>query len=84
MSTVIDDIHAKQNIAANVRLLLRERDWSQARLARETGETTMMISHICKADHVANAATLARIAEVLRTSVDWLLADHTTESHVTA
>lgn len=81
---MLNDEQAKRNIKANVKTLLAERGVNQARLAKEAEETPMMISRICKGEHVPNAATLARIAEVLRTSVDWILADHTKESRRTA
>lgn len=82
--TVIDDNEAKANIAANVTFLLHERDWPQRKLASITRETRMMICRICRGEHLPNAATLARIAEALHTSVDWLLADHGNQGRKTA
>lgn len=76
---MLNDSQAKANIKANVRFLLGEKGISQSRLAMETDETPMMISRVCNGEHVPNAATLARIAEVLHTSVDWILADHSSE-----
>lgn len=81
---VIDDQDAKANIAANVTFLLKERDWSQRKLATITHETRMMICRICRAEHLPNAATIARIAEALHTSVDWLLSDHGNQGRKTA
>ena len=82
--TVIDDSEAKANIAANVTFLLDERKWTQKRLAQLTRETQMMICRICRGEHLPNAATLARIAEALCTSVDWLLSDHGNHGRKTA
>lgn len=77
---MIDDQQAVTNIANNVRLLLRERSMTQSALAELTGEPMMNISRVVNAKNLAGVGTLARIAEALRTTVDWLLADHSQET----
>lgn len=72
---MISDEQAKENVAANVLFFLDDFKWSQSELARATGETQMKISNICRAKHLADGGTLARIAEVFHTSVDILLGD---------
>lgn len=84
MSTVIEDREAIANIAQNVTSLLKEKSWSQGDLHRATGESRMTISRICNGQHMPFVATLARIAEALETSVDWLLANHSKGNRRTA
>ena len=73
MSTVISESDAKQNIAANIQRLLIDRQWSQGELARRTGEPIMMISRLCRGQHMPNVLSLARVAEAFDVSVDRLI-----------
>ncbi len=85
MSTaVITDAEARKNIAANVSALLKDRKMSQNELARQTKETPMLISRIIHKAHVPNVATLARVAEVLQVSVDYLLSEKPKNNRRTA
>lgn len=77
---MLNDKEAIQNISANIRFLLRERNWTQTRLHEITSEPQMTISRIVNGKNMPGAGTLARIAEALATSVDWLLADHSKEN----
>ena len=73
MATVISDEQAKQNVAANVLRLLAARGWTQTDLAEAAHENKMMISRICRAEHVAGVGLLSRIAEALDVSIDRLV-----------
>ncbi len=81
MATVIQDSIAQRNIAANVQRLLADRatkrqfPFSQAQLAKATGESEMRISKLVRGLAMPEAAFLARIAEALGTSVDSLLSE---------
>ena len=70
---MLTDEEVKGNVGENVRRLLDARGWSQADLALAAGETQMMISRICRSQHMPFAGTLARIAEALDVSVDRLV-----------
>ncbi len=75
MEIVLPDEKIKQNIADNVRRLLRDRHWSQAELAKRTGENTMAISTVCGGKHVCRVGAIARIAEAFDVSIDRLVDD---------
>jgi transcriptional regulator with XRE-family HTH domain len=79
MSDVISDDRAKRNIAANVRRLLQDRQWTQAELATKTQEKQATISRIVNGLHVPGAGVVARIAEAFDVSADRLLAEPPTE-----
>lgn len=72
--TVITDKETKENLAANVLRLLKSRRINQSELARLSGERVMMISRVCRAQHVPLATVLVRLAEALDVSIDRLLA----------
>jgi transcriptional regulator with XRE-family HTH domain len=74
MEEMLTDDDVRVNVAANLKRLLAEREISQSQLARLTGDTQANISHICAGRHVAGAAVLARIADALDTSIDFLVA----------
>jgi transcriptional regulator with XRE-family HTH domain len=73
MSTVLDDTTAKRRIAANVQHFLDLLGWSQADLARATGENEMTISFLVRGVKMPGAALLARVAEALNTTTDAIL-----------
>ena len=72
---MIQDDEAKRNISANVKRLLAEHipPWSQADLARATGESEMRISFLARGVNLPSAALLARVAEALGCTSDQLL-----------
>ena len=70
---MINDEAAKKNLAENVRRLLRDRGWSQAKLAFLAGEGEMQISRIVRGKLMPNVATVARIAEAFDVSIDRLV-----------
>lgn len=77
---MLDDAQAKRNVAANIALLLERNRWKQADLARaiqlpdEDLETVQVrVSRYLSGTRLASGAALARIAEALCTSVDFLL-----------
>lgn len=73
MSTVTDK-DAKDAVSRNVKARLAEKGWSQAQLARATGENEMTISFVCRGIHVPGVGLLSRIADALECTVDSLLA----------
>lgn len=73
-TTVLTDDEAKLNIAANVRALLSSAGMSQSELARKLEESEARVSLMIHAKKLSSAAFLARVAEVLGTTVDSLLA----------
>lgn len=72
---MISDDRARRNIAANVRRLLQDRQWTQAELAEKTREKQATISRIVNGLHMPRASVLARIAEAFDVSADRLLAE---------
>lgn len=70
---MLTDEQVKVNVAANVARHLSERGWSRNELARRTQENQVTINNICNGKHVAGAAILSRIAEVLDVSMDRLV-----------
>lgn len=71
---MLTDDDVRVNLAANLKRMLAERDISQAELGRLTGVTQANISLICAGKHVSGVGVLARIAEALDTSIDFLIA----------
>ena len=53
--------------------LLKERGWTQQMLAQKAGVTEAAVSHYIKGDRVPRACVLARIAEALDTTSDYLI-----------
>ena len=84
MSTVLSDSEARRNISSNILRLLKERGISQAELARRAKEPAMNVSRVVKRINTPNAAMLARLAEVLEVSVDYLLGNHEKKSRHSA
>ena len=72
---MITDETALANISANVCRLMASRipPWTQADLARASGENEMKISRIIRCEQMSGTASLARIAEALDTTMDFLL-----------
>lgn len=71
---LLSDDQAKARLAENVRRLLDERNWSQAELARATGENDVRVSALLHEEQMAGAGFIARIAEVFSVSIDYLFA----------
>lgn len=72
---MLTDDRAKEVLSRNIGQRLVELEWTQGRLADESGETDMMISRIIRRENIPSAAVLARIAEALGVSTDFLLRD---------
>ncbi len=70
---MLTDDRAKECLARNVASRLEELGWTQGRLAEESGENDMAISRIIHKKSLPSAAVLARIAESLGVSMDFLL-----------
>lgn len=70
---MISDDESKEIVAENVNRLLRQQGHSRYWLAKETGEYQSRIGSICNAENCCSAATLARIAEALKVTVDELI-----------
>ena len=72
---MITDKDALRNIAANVERLLADQEppWSQADLARASGENEMKISRLIRGQQMPGAGSLARIAEALAVPLSTLL-----------
>ena len=62
-----------QNIAANVRRLLQDREISQSELARLTTESEMNISRVARGESVVGIGIITRIAEAFDVSIDRLV-----------
>ena len=75
MATVVSDHEAKENVAENVSRLLEQNGISQSDLARATNESPMRISLVVRGIHQPTAGFLARLAEALGVSADFLLND---------
>ena len=71
---LLTDDEVKARVAENIQRLLVERDWTQADLARATGENDARISLAVRGLKVPSIAFVARIADVLEVSTDYLLA----------
>lgn len=72
---MLSDDNAKIFISANVNAAMDLAGMSQTELARRTEESDARISLVRRGVHIPSSALLARIAEALRVSTDWLLAD---------
>lgn len=72
MPTLTDD-EAKKRIPANIQAAMAAAGVSQAELARRTEESDARISLVRRGVHIPSSALLARIAEALSVSADWLL-----------
>lgn len=70
---MIDDEQAKENIAANVSRLLDEKKMTRYRLAQLTGENQTNLYHVVHGQNVPRAGALARIAEALGVTIDFLV-----------
>ena len=72
---MVSDHEAKENVAENVSRLLEQNGISQSDLARATNESPMRISLVVRGIHQPTAGFLARLAEALGVSADFLLND---------
>lgn len=75
MIAMLTDEEVKANVAFNLRAILTERGISQSRLAELVNDKQPNVNNILHARHVPNLALVARIADVLKTSVDRLLSE---------
>jgi transcriptional regulator with XRE-family HTH domain len=76
MDAVIDEDRLLRNISDNIVQLLKERNWSQAELARRTGQTGTEISRIINAKYLPNVGILAKVADALQVTLDFLAYSH--------
>lgn len=74
-TTVLTDDEAKEYVAANVVRLMNAKGLSQSDLARLCKVNFMAISRMARGTNLPPAWLLSRVAEVLKVSVDDLLAD---------
>lgn len=72
---MITDDRAKRNIAVNVRRLLKIAAFTQRDLAVAVGESEMAVSYLIRGERMPGAAFLARVAEALGVSADYLMSD---------
>ncbi len=70
---VVSDSQARENVAENVSRLIEQAGMSQGELARRTGESKMRISLVRRGLHLPSSGFLARLAEALGVSADFLL-----------
>jgi len=63
----------RKTIGRNITQLLADRQWSQHRLAQETGDPEMTISRVARGINVPGAGLLLRIADCLGVTTDDLL-----------
>ncbi len=71
---MLSDDDAKANISANVNAAMERAGITQTELARRTNESDARISLVRRGVHIPSSALLARIAEALSVTADWLLA----------
>ncbi len=81
---MVSDLEARKNISANLRRLIKAKGWSQGELARRASESAMNVSRIINGINLPNAAILARLAEALEVSTDYLISSHGKNSRRTA
>ncbi len=77
---MLTEDQARANIAANLQRIMDTRRLSQSELARMTGDDQQSISRILRGKNAPGIAFLARIAEALQTTVDYLIAPPPVES----
>jgi len=73
MATMISDESAVRNISENLQRLLDDRGWTQAHLAKLTGESSTTITRVVRGLNKSGPGILARIAEALDVSIDRLV-----------
>jgi transcriptional regulator with XRE-family HTH domain len=76
MDEMITDEQILMNLSVNLRVLLEERGLSQGELAKRSGENSVLISCMVRGAAMPGAGKLARVAAVLKTTVDYLIGDH--------
>ena len=62
-----------QDFNERIAFLLRQKNMTQRDLARRSGVTDAAMSHYIKGDRVPRSTVMARIAEALGTSTDYLM-----------
>lgn len=73
MQHVMTEEEVRSNIAANVARLRLALKLSKYELGKAVGISTIQVTRIERGDHVPGPAILARLAEILRTTVDGLI-----------
>jgi transcriptional regulator with XRE-family HTH domain len=63
----------RKNIAANVKILLEQKDWSASDLSRESGVPKMTISDILAEKRCPRVDVLKKIADAFFASLDQLV-----------
>ena len=69
-------------VSANLRRLLSDKHWSQADLARESGESEMSVSRILRGSHMPGVGPISRIAKALGVTLDSLLVGPPKQSRI--
>lgn len=72
---MITETEVRRNVAANLVVLLADRQWSQSELARRASVNQPDISRLIRQENIGSVALMARIAEALHVSVDRLIAE---------
>lgn len=67
------DEHIVEALAANLTAALAERGWSQAELARRSGEPLMQVSKMVRGTQQIRLAAVVRVARALEVPVDTLI-----------
>jgi transcriptional regulator with XRE-family HTH domain len=73
MSTVISEAEVVANIAYNVRVMMADRGWTQAELARRCAMSPMQINHIVHGRQQIGVFYVARLIEAFKCSFDQLI-----------
>ena len=77
----MNDKTTQMVIAANVRRLLRESNWSQAELARQSDTSEIHISRVVRGQAMAGGGLIGRIAKSFGVSIDSLYTKSRKNSH---
>lgn len=80
MVAMLTDEDVKKNLSVNLRRLMRARGIRQTQIAETCGMTQPSVSRIVQGDYVPNVTTIARLAEALDTTVDFLLREFREEN----
>ena len=70
---MVTDQDEMQNLAANIRLAMEEKHWSQLDLKRASGVPQPTISGILNKKNDPSVSVVSRLAKALSTSIDNLL-----------
>jgi transcriptional regulator with XRE-family HTH domain len=70
MSTMTSNQDALNYVSQNLRRILKEKGWTQTRLAQETGDQLSTINSIFHAKALPNIALMKRISEATGVNID--------------